>query len=433
MNKERRILLVDDNQQYRSAVTRNLTLAGYTVFEAEDADEGMELIQTENPQVVITDLDMRTHDEGLVFIQNVKKRYPSLPAIMISAVGTFDEGALARQYGAMFVLSKSRIDAEIDTLYQRLDHIYKHFEIMKNLRARLDAVLLHNEEKDKTVLRDELNHLLNDQNLDTGLKSEVYELIERLGEEAKPAAAFIDEAERTAIMNSIRKELPELDTLDAETQNMMSIAESMQQSSSAISLSVARNISFSYSFAVENEVKIRIGRKVTRLITNENIEKLAGDFYDPKLNNLDIFFNQYLIRAVYQYQLELNSDICRQVLERIIQHGSKYKPDGLKALGVIVFCWGRNHALSNRKGKIEINNPLGIRNLSDDLTSELASQLILLQHLRNPFIHPEFNEREKNRFCPQCRVSLFKPDQQGGLNPRQYRFFIRTVINHMDC
>ena len=395
MNDERRILLVDDNQQYRSAVTRNLTLAGYTVIEAEDSKEGMEKIALDNPQIVITDLDMRTHDEGLVFIQDVKKRYPSLPVIMISAVGTFDEGALARQYGAMFVLSKSRIDAEIETLYHRLEHIYTHFELMKNLRERLDAVLIQNEEKKSAVLRDELNLLLNDQNLDAGLKSQVFELMDRLGEDAKPTQAFIDEAERNLILNSIRKELPEIDDLDGETQNMLSIAESMQQSSSAISLSVARNVSFSYSFAVENEVKIRIGRKVARLISNENIEKLAGDFYDPKLNNLDIFFNQYLIRSVHQYQLELNSDICRQVLERIIKHGSKYKPDGLKALGVIVFCWGRNHTLSNRKGKLEITNPLGIKNLPDDLTSQLASHLILLQHLRNPFIHPEFNDREK--------------------------------------
>ncbi len=42
-----------------------------------------------------------------------------------------------------------------------------------------------------------------------------------------------------------------------------------------------------------------------------------------------------------------------------------------------------------------MNNPLGIKGLPDEKVPELASQLILLQHLRNPFIHPEFNDREK--------------------------------------
>ena len=138
MSNEKRILLVDDNPSYRSAVTRNLTMAGYHVIEAEHADEGMTKIQTDDPQAIITDLDMRTHDEGLHFIKEVKQRYPHIPMILISAVGTFDEGALARQYGAMFVLSKSRIDAEIDTLYKRLDQIYEHFQHLTILRDRLD-------------------------------------------------------------------------------------------------------------------------------------------------------------------------------------------------------------------------------------------------------------------------------------------------------
>ncbi|MDX9754457.1 MAG: response regulator [bacterium] len=393
MTMQRCILVVDDNRQYRSAVARNLTLEGYSVIEAEDSREGMEMIQTQNPQVVITDLDMRTHDEGLTFIQDVKRRYPSLPIIMISAVGTFDEGALAKQYGALFVLSKSRIDAEIETLYQRLDHIYSHFKTMRDLHAQADAVLAQG--GDFAPLRDALNQLLIDQNLDTGLKSEVFELLDRLDQQTKADSTLLDEAERKQMLDLIRREMPEIDQLDTETQSMLSVAERMQSSPSASTLSVARNISFSYSFAVENEVKLRIGRKVTRLINSDDVEKLALDFYDPQLRNLDIFFNQYLVRMVQLQNLELNSDICRQVMERMIQHGSKYKPDGLKALGVIVFCWGRNHEFANRKKKIQIKNPLGIKNLPDEKVSELASQLILLQHLRNPFIHPEFNEREK--------------------------------------
>lgn len=390
---QKRILLVDDNAQYRNAVTRNLTLAGYQVIEAENAAEGMEKVRMDDPHVVITDLDMRTHDEGLDFIREVKRHSPALPMIMISAVGTFDEGALARQYGAMFVLSKSRIDAEIDTLYRGLDTIFNYLDRIRSLRERIDE-WLQKGEGDLEALRNDLNAMLQDQELDAGLKSEVYELLDRL-ERPKEAPPDDQGVAIDAALAQVRESMPEVDRLDNETQTMLGVAEGLQQSASASTLSVARNISFSYSFAVENEVKARIGRKVNRLLSAQNIRNLADSLYDQSLDNLDIFFNQYLIRTVQQHQLELNSDIVRQVIERILKHGDKYKPDGLKALGVIVFLWGRHHEFVNRKGKVYIKNPLSLKGVDEAEAMQLASQLIRLQHLRNPFIHPEFSEREK--------------------------------------
>jgi len=394
MTRERRILLVDDNPQYRAAAARNLTLAGYQVIEAEDSAEGMEKIHTGGPHVVITDLDMRTHDEGLLFIRELKRLHPRLPVVMISAVGTFDEGALARQYGATFVLSKSRIDAEISTFYQRLEHLFELLERIEALRNRVDEALAQ-DTAEIDALRQELEDLLRDDDLDAGLKGEIYDLADRLDRSQARAKNLRLGLDAIAVPASLEKDLPGISRLDAETRTMLAVAESMQQSGSAATLSVARNVSFSYSFAVENEVKLRVGRKVSRLLTEERVKALACQLYDTSLGNLDLFFNQYLIRQVQHHALELNSDITRQVLERILQHGSKYKPDGLKALGVILFCWGRNHSFINKSGPVEIQNPLGIKGLTDDQTTRLASQLILLQHIRNPYIHPEFNEREK--------------------------------------
>ena len=41
------VLIVDDNQNYRQAFTRNLLLEGYEVFEAEDSDEALEYLERE--------------------------------------------------------------------------------------------------------------------------------------------------------------------------------------------------------------------------------------------------------------------------------------------------------------------------------------------------------------------------------------------------
>lgn len=399
---EKRILVVDDNPQYRSAVVRNLTLAGYTVSEAEDSDQGMQQIQAHDPHVVITDLDMRTHDEGLHFIKKAKSVYPTLPVIMISAVGTFDEGALAQQYGASCVLSKSRIDQEIETLYTRLDQVYEQSQRLDALKQKVDAVINGESGAMQPVL-DECSRWLQDPNADAGIKSEIYEMIDRLERLQSNTPVAEPSWDVHAALESLRGELPELDSLDKETKTMLGVAEQMVQTPSAAA-SMERNIGFSYSFAVENEVKVRIGKKVTKFLASKESSKHARDLYDTTIKNLDIFFGQHIIRTAQQHKLEINADITRQVLERMIQHESKYKPDGLKALGVILYCWGQTHTVANRKGKIEIKNPLGIKGLPDADTVELSNQLIALQHLRNPYIHPEFSERDKTESVRQTTL-----------------------------
>jgi DNA-binding NtrC family response regulator len=106
---QKTILIVDDNQLYRQAVKRNLLSRNYAVIEAENAAEAMKVLENTTPQVVVTDLDMRTRTEGLDLIKDLQQQRPELPIILISAVGTFDEGALAKEYGAQYVISKSKV------------------------------------------------------------------------------------------------------------------------------------------------------------------------------------------------------------------------------------------------------------------------------------------------------------------------------------
>jgi len=394
-NDEQVILLVDDNPKYREAVARNLALEGYRTIEAEDSREAMEVLHREPPMAVITDLDMRTHDEGLELIRDIKRLFPHLSVIMISAVGSFDEGALARQYGAMYVVSRSRIDSEIETLYRLLKRIAGYRREIEELRDRVEAAVGEPHEKHGDLIR-RLDDLLQDQDLDTGMKGIVFELRDRLETAENPPSeppgpgVDLDSARRQLI-----DMLPEMVSLHGETQTMLAIGYHLEQSESTGGLSVSRNACFSYSFAVENEVKGRIGKKVNRFLSSREAEPIIHRMYDDQIRNLDIFFNQYLVRTIEAHNLDLNSDIVRQVLERMLQHRHKYKPDGLKALGVLFFCFGREFSFMNRSGPASVHNPLGLKGLDDLETMRLSGFLIRLQHLRNPFVHPEFNDREK--------------------------------------
>lgn len=376
-------------------MARNLALEGYRTTEADDGREAMNVLHRESPLAVITDLDMRTHDEGLELIKQIKRNFPHISVIMVSAVGSFDEGALARQYGAMYVVSKSRIDSEIETLYRLLEKVSCYRKKIDDLRDLVEAAV-NDAKDDHTELYERLDDLLQEQDLDVGMKGVVFDLrdrletSERLRRQSPPQTVDLESAR-----SQLTQLLPEIAALHEETQTMLAVGYHLEQSESTGGLSVSRNACFSYSFAVENEVKNRIGKRVNRFLSNAGTQALLEHMYDDQIENLDIFFNQYTVRTIQAHDLDLNSDITRQIVERMIRHRHKYKPDGLKALGVIFFCFGRRFSFTSRSGPVTVKNPLGVKGLEDLETMRLAGLLIRLQHLRNPFVHPEFNEREK--------------------------------------
>jgi CheY-like chemotaxis protein len=397
----RKVLVVDDNRMYREAVRRNLEFVGYQVIEAEDRVEALDKIRQNMPHVVITDLDMRTRTEGLDLIRDVKARYPAMPVVLISAVGTFDEGALARQYGAMYVISKSRIDEEVENLYSKLDQVFIKISRLDTMRVRVEGFLGQEEVAQDSALEADLNDLLQDSEMDPGVKSEIYDMLLRVRERtipaelAKLAETTPQQAQAARFEERLKESVPCLPQLDPESQTMFRTAERLLASGGDLNLSILRNVSFSYCFAVENEVKSRLGKKVSRFLSSKTAPQLLQSMYDRSLGNLDLFFNRYVILTFQNRGLELNVDITRQVLERMMVHGEKYKPDGLKALGVLVFCFGREFEFQSAKGKKKVENPLGIRGLEDEELIRFSNSLIRLQHLRNPYIHPEFSEREK--------------------------------------
>ncbi len=69
MDAAARVLIVDDNAQYRQAFCRNLAVQGMEAIEAENADEALDRLKSDPPDVMVTDLQMRTATEGLDLIR----------------------------------------------------------------------------------------------------------------------------------------------------------------------------------------------------------------------------------------------------------------------------------------------------------------------------------------------------------------------------
>ena len=101
-----RILVIDDDDNFRSMLCTALKQAGYTVVEAHNGHEGCELQRMEPVDLVVTDIRMPER-EGLETIQALRQEFPEIKIIAISGgVGPLNFLPLARKFGALGTLQK---------------------------------------------------------------------------------------------------------------------------------------------------------------------------------------------------------------------------------------------------------------------------------------------------------------------------------------
>jgi DNA-binding response OmpR family regulator len=119
------ILLIDDDDQFRTMLSEALTGEGYQVSEASDGLQGIKLYENQPTDIVITDLVM-PEKEGLEMIVEIEKLYSDVKIIAISGGGrggSQDYLKMAKAFGAQRVLAKPFSHREIlEAIRQMLDH-----------------------------------------------------------------------------------------------------------------------------------------------------------------------------------------------------------------------------------------------------------------------------------------------------------------------
>jgi DNA-binding response OmpR family regulator len=110
-----RILLVDDEDGIRSSLTKLLTKAGYSVTEARDGQEAIQLWRENPGDLVILDMFMPEKD-GIETIVELKAHNPAVRIIAISGGGAKNRVDIledAKLLGADLVLAKPFDAAEL--------------------------------------------------------------------------------------------------------------------------------------------------------------------------------------------------------------------------------------------------------------------------------------------------------------------------------
>ncbi len=116
--RKKTVLIVDDEKLIRWSLRQKLEEWNFQVMEAEDSETGMRILEEEMPDLLM--LDVKLPDKkGTDVLKDIKKEWPQLPVIMITAYGIIDDAVLAMRRGAFDFITKP-----VD--YPKLENTIRH-------------------------------------------------------------------------------------------------------------------------------------------------------------------------------------------------------------------------------------------------------------------------------------------------------------------
>jgi DNA-binding response OmpR family regulator len=115
MEKSIRVLMVDDEEQFRSTTKKILARRGFQMILAGSGAEALEKM-AERPDVVVLDIKMPGMD-GHETLREIKKRAPDIPVIMLTGHGDPASAKEALEHGATDYLAKP---CDIDLLSSKI-------------------------------------------------------------------------------------------------------------------------------------------------------------------------------------------------------------------------------------------------------------------------------------------------------------------------
>ena len=127
-----RLLVVDDEPNMRTVLTGLLTREGYHVETAANGRAALDALERSggNVHVVLTDLRMPEMD-GMALLEELTRRYPGRPVVMLTAHGTVDTAVEAMKFGAFDFVTKPFNADELRAVIAKA---------VNTARAEMDAV-----------------------------------------------------------------------------------------------------------------------------------------------------------------------------------------------------------------------------------------------------------------------------------------------------
>ncbi len=132
-----RVLVVDDDETHGQAVADSLRRMNCECTVAKTGQRGLELIESDQFDIVVTDLRMGDVD-GLDILEKSKKELPEAEVIILTGHGTINSAVAAMQGGAYTYLTKPLDINELRTAVEKASSRVRLIKRNADLRSRLD-------------------------------------------------------------------------------------------------------------------------------------------------------------------------------------------------------------------------------------------------------------------------------------------------------
>jgi DNA-binding NtrC family response regulator len=132
------VLIVDDEPDMVENCARILRRAGYHCLTATDPHRALALLESDSPDLLLTDLKMPGLD-GMELLRRAHELDPSLPVIVITAFATIESAVAAVKEGAFDYLPKT---FSLDQLQVAVERALRQRQLQvenRNLRQQLQA------------------------------------------------------------------------------------------------------------------------------------------------------------------------------------------------------------------------------------------------------------------------------------------------------
>lgn len=153
-----KILIIDDEVQIRTLLTRMMELEGYDVCQAGDCRAALKQLELQNPDVVLCDVFL-PDGNGVELVLAIKKAAPNVEVILLTAHGNIPDGVQAIKNGAFDYITKgddnnkiiplisravekARMNVRLEKLEKKVGQTYSFDSILGESKVLKDAVSL---------------------------------------------------------------------------------------------------------------------------------------------------------------------------------------------------------------------------------------------------------------------------------------------------
>ena len=153
-----KILVVDDEVQIRTLLSRMLELEGYEVGQAGDCRTALKQLEFQSPDVVLCDVFL-PDGNGVDLVASIKKTAPNVEIILLTAHGNIPDGVQAIKNGAFDYITKgddnnkiiplvsravekARMNVRLEKLEKKVRQTYSFDSVLGDSKALKEAVSL---------------------------------------------------------------------------------------------------------------------------------------------------------------------------------------------------------------------------------------------------------------------------------------------------